>query len=141
MGTIDFDDLQGERGYSGQTAYNQSKLASVMFTYELARRLEGTRRDGHRAAPRRGAAPASAPRIPSRIFKFLVPLMRPFMKTPRAGRRHVDLPGVVARRSRASPGTYFAKEQAADLQQGLVRRRRRGRLWQVSAGLVGHPPH
>ena len=42
LGTIDFDDLQGERDYSGDTAYNQSKLASVMFTYELARRLEGT---------------------------------------------------------------------------------------------------
>ena len=42
LGTIDFDDLQGERDYSGDTAYNQSKLANVMFTYELARRLEGT---------------------------------------------------------------------------------------------------
>ena len=41
-GRIDFDDLQGERNYSGQRAYSQSKLASVMFTYELARRLEGT---------------------------------------------------------------------------------------------------
>ena len=42
MGRIDFDDLQGERNYSGQRAYSQSKLANVMFTYELARRLEGT---------------------------------------------------------------------------------------------------
>ena len=42
MGRIDFDDLQGERGYNGQRAYNQSKLANVLFTYELARRLEGT---------------------------------------------------------------------------------------------------
>ena len=41
MGRIDFDDLQGERDYSGQRAYNQSKLANVMFTYELARRLKG----------------------------------------------------------------------------------------------------
>ena len=42
QGRIDFDDLQGERNYSGQRAYSQSKLANVMFTYELARRLEGT---------------------------------------------------------------------------------------------------
>jgi len=42
LGKIDFDDLMGERRYSGQRAYNQSKLANVMFTYELARRLEGT---------------------------------------------------------------------------------------------------
>jgi NAD(P)-dependent dehydrogenase (short-subunit alcohol dehydrogenase family) len=41
-GTIDFDDLQGEKGYKGAKAYSQSKLATVLFTYELARRLEGT---------------------------------------------------------------------------------------------------
>ena len=40
QGRIDFDDLQGERSYSGARAYNQSKLANVLFTYELARRLE-----------------------------------------------------------------------------------------------------
>jgi len=37
-----FDDLQGHKGYSGIKAYGQSKLANVLFTYELARRLEGT---------------------------------------------------------------------------------------------------
>jgi retinol dehydrogenase-14 len=42
MGQIDFDDLQGERSYSGSRAYDQSKLANVLFTYELARRLQGT---------------------------------------------------------------------------------------------------
>ncbi len=41
-GKIDFGDLQGERRYSGQRAYSQSKLANVLFTYELARRLDGT---------------------------------------------------------------------------------------------------
>jgi retinol dehydrogenase-14 len=42
MGRIGFDDLQGERSYSGARAHNQSKLANVMFTYELARRLRAT---------------------------------------------------------------------------------------------------
>ena len=41
-GTIDFDDLQGERRYSGWAAYKQSKLANVMFTYALHRRMAGT---------------------------------------------------------------------------------------------------
>ena len=40
--TLDFDDLQGERDYSGPRAYDRSKLANVLFTYELARRLRGT---------------------------------------------------------------------------------------------------
>ncbi len=41
-GRIDFDDLQGERSYSGARAYSQSKLANVLFTYELAGRLQGS---------------------------------------------------------------------------------------------------
>lgn len=39
---MDFDDLQGEKSYSGWRAYSQSKLANILFTIELARRLEGT---------------------------------------------------------------------------------------------------
>ena len=42
LGRIDFDDLHGERHYSGAKAYNQSKLANVLFTYELVRRLQAT---------------------------------------------------------------------------------------------------
>ena len=38
-GWIDFDDLMGERGYDRRKAYAQSKLANLLFTYELARRL------------------------------------------------------------------------------------------------------
>jgi retinol dehydrogenase 14 len=39
---IDFDDLQMEKRYSAVRAYSVSKLANVLFTYELARRLKGT---------------------------------------------------------------------------------------------------
>ncbi len=39
---IDFDDLMLERGYDGQRAYARSKLAQVMFTFDLAEELEGT---------------------------------------------------------------------------------------------------
>ena len=41
-GTIHFDDLQGEQRYGGFGAYGQSKLAQILFTRELAGRLEGT---------------------------------------------------------------------------------------------------
>jgi len=39
---LDFDDLQCLRGYSGWRAYQRSKLANILFTRELARRLKGT---------------------------------------------------------------------------------------------------
>jgi NAD(P)-dependent dehydrogenase (short-subunit alcohol dehydrogenase family) len=41
-GLIDLDDLQGERRWTGMRAYSNSKLANILFTRELARRLEGT---------------------------------------------------------------------------------------------------
>ena len=41
-GSLDLDDLQTEKGFSGWKAYSRSKLANIYFTYELARRLEGT---------------------------------------------------------------------------------------------------
>ncbi len=41
-GNIDFDDLQLEQSFSGHAAYSQSKLANLVYAFELARRLEGT---------------------------------------------------------------------------------------------------
>ena len=41
-GRIDFDNLQGERSYSSFGPYQNSKLANILFTAELARRLQGT---------------------------------------------------------------------------------------------------
>jgi NAD(P)-dependent dehydrogenase (short-subunit alcohol dehydrogenase family) len=43
FGRIHFDDLQSARHYNGWIAYAQSKLANVLFTYELDRRLAGSR--------------------------------------------------------------------------------------------------
>ncbi|KER11105.1 MAG: short-chain dehydrogenase [[Candidatus Thermochlorobacteriaceae] bacterium GBChlB] len=40
--TLHFDDLQNEKEYNGWRAYGQSKLANILFTFELARRLDGT---------------------------------------------------------------------------------------------------
>jgi NAD(P)-dependent dehydrogenase (short-subunit alcohol dehydrogenase family) len=40
--TLDFDNLQGKRGYAGWRQYCRSKLMNLLFTYELARQIEGS---------------------------------------------------------------------------------------------------
>ena len=81
MGRIDFDDLQGERSYSGARAYNQSKLANVLFTYELARRLQATSVTANALHP--GVVSTSfGAEDPAGVQRLFIPFLRPFMKSP-----------------------------------------------------------
>jgi NAD(P)-dependent dehydrogenase (short-subunit alcohol dehydrogenase family) len=135
LGRIDFDDLQGERNYSEQKAYPQSKLASVMFTYELARRLEGT---GVTATVLHPGVVSTrfGSEDPSLVFKIVVPFYRPFMKTPRQG-------AVTSIQLASSPevegvtGIYFAKGRPQKSNTASYDEGAAARLWQVSADLVG----
>jgi NAD(P)-dependent dehydrogenase (short-subunit alcohol dehydrogenase family) len=81
---MDFNDLQGERSYSGGRAYNQSKLANLLFTYELARRLENTSVTATALHP--GVVSTSfGAEDPARLQHLLLPFMRPIMKSPARG--------------------------------------------------------
>ena len=51
ISTLDFDNLQSEKGHKFLAAYFRSKLANILFTYELARRLEGTSVTANCASP------------------------------------------------------------------------------------------
>src|SRR3984885_3418868 len=83
-GRIDFGDLQGERSYSGARAYSQSKLANVLFTYELARRQPATCVTANALHP--GVVhTAFGAEDPSGVQRLLVPFLRPLMKTPARG--------------------------------------------------------
>ena len=137
MGKIDFDDLMGEQGYSGQRAYNQSKLANVMFTYELARRLGGTGVTATALHPGMTNTAFSA-EDPSRSMAPIVFAVRPFMKSSKRG---ADTAVYLA----SSPeiegvtGRYFANRKAKKSHDASYDAMTTGRLWQVSADLVGIP--
>ncbi len=134
-GAIDFDDLQSERDYSERRAYPQAKLASVMFTYELARRLEGTGVTANVLHP--GVVnTAFGAEDPGLIFKVLVPFMRPFMKTPTKGAAtsvylasSLEVDGV--------SGKYFADSSPRASSNASYDLAAATRLWEVSAQLVG----
>ncbi len=135
MGRLDFDDLQGERSYSGQRAYSQSKLANVMFTYELARRLEGTGVTATVLHP--GVVRTRfGTEDPRRLDRLLVPVARLFMKTPEQG---AATPVYLA----SSPevegvtGAYFANRKLKTSNKSAYDTDAAARLWQISARLVG----
>src|SRR6202158_3265781 len=85
-GRIDFDDLQGARDYSGQAAYSQSKLANVMFTNELARRLEGSGVTATCLHPGFVRTDFGA-EDQAWFFSVIGHVVRPFLKTPAQGAR------------------------------------------------------
>ena len=137
MGRIDFDDLMGETRYSGQRAYNQSKLANVMFTYELARRLEGTGVTATVLHPGMTSTGFGAEDT-ARGWGPLIALMRPFMNKPDKGARTsvylASSPAV-----EGQTGTYFANSTPKESQQTSYDTATTARLWQVSADFVGVP--
>ena len=135
MGRIDFDDLQGERKYSGQRAYNQAKLASVLFTHELARRLEDTGVTANAAHP--GAVRTdfyAREDLPLTVRVFA--LARPVMRTPDQGARtsvHLASSPDVAHTS----GRYFVNSKIKGASKLSRSFELAARLWQASSDLVG----
>jgi NAD(P)-dependent dehydrogenase (short-subunit alcohol dehydrogenase family) len=134
-GRIEFDDLQGSHNYSGRSAYSQSKLANIMFTNELARRLEGTRVTATSLHPGFVRTDFGA-EDQAWFFTVISRMVRPFLKTPAQGAQtsiylasSPDVTGVTGqffadRRPRAANKVAYDTDLAA-------------RLWQVSADLVG----
>jgi NAD(P)-dependent dehydrogenase (short-subunit alcohol dehydrogenase family) len=133
-GHIDFDDLMGDKGYGGWKAYAQSKLANVLFTYELARRL-GT--DGVAAnCLHPGVVATGFGKNRNGLFSLGVRIAAPFFLSARKGAETAvylasspEVEGVT--------GKYFAKcrpvASSAESRDPEVARR----LWEVSERLTG----
>jgi NAD(P)-dependent dehydrogenase (short-subunit alcohol dehydrogenase family) len=137
MGRLDFDDLQAERSYSGPRAYSQSKLANVMFTYELARRLGGSGVTATVAHPGvvRTAFGAEDPALWHRV---LLPLVRPFLKTPaRGAETSIYLASSAA--VEGVTGRYFANCKPVRSNRNSYDTTTTARLWRISEQLVGLP--
>src|SRR5918997_5893140 len=107
--TIDFDDLQGEKGYTGAKAYSQSKLANVLFTHELARRLRGTGVTANCLHP--GVVGTNLGSGVSGALGFLVRALRPLMKSPKKGAK-TSIYLASSPEVEGSSGGYFVKKTA-----------------------------
>ncbi len=135
QGRIDFDDLEGERAYSGARAYNQSKLANVLFTYELARRLHDRGTVTANVVHPGVVSTSFGAEDPSRTQQLLVPILRPFMKDTRRGAQ-TSVYVASAPQLHAVTGQYFANCQPRSSSARSRDPDTAARLWHISEELL-----
>ena len=132
---LDFEDLQIQKTYRGYKAYGRSKLANLLFTYELARRLEGTGVTVNGLHPGLVASGFLATNngLRGRLYNFFV---RRVGRSVEKGAQTItylssssDVEGVT--------GGYFMDEGIVDSSSASHDKDDSLRLWQVSEELTG----
>ncbi|NDJ84268.1 MAG: SDR family oxidoreductase [Chloroflexi bacterium] len=132
--TIHFDDLQTEQNYTPSRVYARTKLANVLFTYELARRLEGTGVTVNCLHPG-----VIATKLAQNYTGHTGPLdKRPAGDSPEKG---AETPLYLATAPELADvtGKYFVKKQQAKSSGVSYNGEIAQRLWNVSAELTGLP--
>lgn len=131
---LDLNDLENRRAFSGFKAYSQSKLANVLFTYELARRMQGRGVTVNALHP--GFVATNFGVSNGGFFRPLFRLLQLAAIKPVEGARTTlylasspDLAGV--------SGQYFAKEKAVRSTAASYDEDTARRLWEVSAQMTG----
>jgi len=134
MGHIDFDDLMSEKNKDMIKVYGSSKLANILFTTELARRLEGTGVTANCLHP--GVVHSNFATDGPSTWKMFFKLSGPFLLTPEKGAKtsiylasSPDVEGVT--------GKYFDKCKIATPSKEAQDKDEARKLWEVSEKLVG----
>lgn len=147
QGAIDFEDLHGEESYGRWSAYAQSKLANVLFAFELDRRLESAGRDVTGFAVHPGYADtklqdrsARGSRVRAALMRLLDALVA---QPPDAGARPVlyaaTAPDVPRRSYVGADGLLNLRgpPRVQDPAPAVQDRSTAQRLWEVSEALTG----
>ena len=133
-GKIDFDNLQGERTYSSFGPYGNSKLANILFTNELARRLEGTGVTVNALHPglTRTGFGKNNPGFFMKIMQVIIPLVA---RSPEKG-AETSIYLASSPEVQSVTGKYFVDckvtQPAPQATDGAIAKK----LWDVSAELV-----
>lgn len=132
-GRLDFDNLQRERGYVVYDAYAQSKLANILFTREMARRLAGS---GVTATCCHPGVVATRIWEVNNVLRVLAPLAGRFLLTPVQG---ADTPLWLATSAEVAgqSGGYYARRQPVEPTAAAQDPAAAALLWAKSAGMVG----
>jgi NAD(P)-dependent dehydrogenase (short-subunit alcohol dehydrogenase family) len=133
---LNFDDLQSNHGiYNPMSAYNQSKLANVLFTYELARHLDGTGVTANTLHP--GGVRTNLIARNGGFFKWVVQPLFDLQAISADQGAQTSVYLATSPEVEGISGKYFVESQprpssSASYDQDVARR-----LWQISAELTG----
>lgn len=137
---MNFDDLQCQTEYgNGIRAYRQSKLANILFTYELARRLEGTRVTVNAVNPGLVSTNFGMNNFPwlngwrKNIWKSVFGM---FAFSPDSGAQTAIFLASGAEVANVS-GKYFTNEMVEKSSPESYDETTASRLWEISAGMTG----
>src|SRR6058998_610677 len=132
-GHINFDDLNLEKEYGGWKAYGQSKLAPVLFTHELAKKLQGTRVTVNSVHP--GTVATNIWTRPLGPAGFIMSLPKLFMLSPQKGAETIVY---LASSDEAEGlnGEYLEKLKVKKSSDESYDEEIAQRLWDVSAKLT-----
>nr|KAF6486991.1 retinol dehydrogenase 12 [Rousettus aegyptiacus] len=133
VGKISFHDLQSEKNYSPFFAYSRSKLANVLFTHELAKRLQGTGVTTYAVHP--GIVHTEVTRY-SFLMHLLWKLFYPFFKSAWEGAQ-TNLYCALAEGLEPLSGKYFRDCKRAWMSPKGRNNKTAERLWDVSCELLG----
>jgi NAD(P)-dependent dehydrogenase (short-subunit alcohol dehydrogenase family) len=134
-GKLDFDDLMGQKQYSSFNAYSASKLANVMFTYELARQLSGSGVTVNALHP--GFVGTNfGSNAKSTLWRGVAALAKAFAMPPEKGAQ-TTLYLASSAEVEGISGKYFDRKKAVASSQASYNEAAQQRLWAESAKLVG----
>ena len=130
---INFQDLQGEKKFSGWQAYGQSKLAMILYTHELAKRVEGTGVTANSAHP--GVVRTNFAKSNGGLVAFGFRLLGLFFISPETAAQRI-LYVATAPDLKDVNGKYFTKMHEAKSSQESYDEDSGKRLWQISEQLT-----
>jgi NAD(P)-dependent dehydrogenase (short-subunit alcohol dehydrogenase family) len=131
---LDFDDLQATRGYRAQTIYGRSKLANILFTRELAKRLADTGVIANCLHP--GFVATNFGQRNNGLFGFLVRIAMLFAKPPEPGAETMVYLASDSSVAGVS-GEYFRDSRLAQPRQQAQNDETARRLWEESVRIAG----
>ena len=131
---INFDDVGFSDGYKSMRVYGHSKLANLLFTFELARRLDGVGVTANCVHP--GAVATGLGKNNGTIANVLIRTLAPFFRTPDKGAA-TTLHVATSPALEGVTGRYFANCRETRSSPASHDRDAAQRLWDLSANLTG----